>query len=201
MAIHLIHGFNVGDGGKSTVRRLEPFLEGPVVAHDYGWTFLFSLRCRNARAIEEIVACLQPGDVLVGHSNAAWIIWQLAQDHADKLAGVVVINPALRRDTLWPESLRVMCIHNSTDWVVELGRWWSRLVSLGGLNFHGWGAAGRHGFTRGQPKVTNWDSHKGVITDPVSGHSGLFSPPAVRAWGALIGKLASAWKRLYRQSQ
>jgi len=147
--------------------------------------------------MKNIGPLVEPGDVLVAHSNGAMICWSLAQEHSDKLAGIILINPALRRDTLWPDDLPVMCIYNSTDWVVELGRMWSRLVSLGGLNFHGWGAAGRYGFTSGQAKVKNWDSAEGAISSPAKGHSGLFNMPQLEDWGELIGAMALSWKRTF----
>lgn len=200
MTVHLIHGFNVSDGGKDTIRKMEPFIkDNDVIAHDYGWTFLFGLRCKNAEAIQQIARRLTPGDVLAGHSNAAWIIWQLTEKYPEIISGVVVINPALRRDTLWHENIKVMCIYNSTDIIVELGRIWARLVSFGKLNFHGWGAAGRYGFTQDQPNVTNWDSNDGLISPPVKGHSGIFKSPAVEIWGELVGKLAAAWSQAYRK--
>jgi pimeloyl-ACP methyl ester carboxylesterase len=199
VSIILLHGFNVADGGRNSVRKLEPYIEGVEIAPDYGWTGVIGLRCANRRAIETIGPTLKRGDVLIGHSNGALICWELAIRYPNKIAGVIVINPALRRDTLWPESLPVMCVHNATDWVVELGRMWARLVSLGGLNFHGWGAAGRHGFTSRQARVRNWDSSKGLISKPVRGHSGLFKRPQVEPWGELMGAMAFSWKEAHKK--
>jgi len=198
MTVHLLHGFNISDGGENTIRKLEPYIGGDEKAYDFGWTGVIGLRCANKKAVRHIAPNLQPGDVLIGHSNGALICWTLAIEHHQKLAGIILINPALRKDTVWPEGLRVLCIHNKTDWVVQLGRMWSRLVSLGGLNFHGWGAAGRVGFTARQPLVTNWDSATGMICDPVKGHSGLFRLPQLESWGRMINKMAWTYKKLYQ---
>jgi len=197
VTVHLIHGFNVSDGGKNSVGKLRPYLLSRYQMHDYGWTGLIRLRITNAKATKNIGPLVEPGDVLVAHSNGAMICWSLVQEHSDKLAGIILINPALRRDTVWPDDLPVMCIYNSTDWVVGLGRMWSRLVSLGGLNFHGWGAAGRYGFTSEQPRVKNLDSAKGDVSAPSKGHSGLFKLPQVENWGKLIGKMAFAWEKAF----
>ena len=200
MTVHLVHGFNVSDGGKDTVRRLEPFIPGSEIAYDYGWTGLLFLKCNNAKAIAHIEPRIKPGDILIGHSNGALIIWQLVQKHADKLAGVILINPALRRDTIWPDGLQVLCLYNSTDWVVQLGRIWARLVSLGGLRFHGWGAAGRYGFDQKSETLSNWDTNSNAFSVRVEGHSGLFKEPGLTYWGRIIARIVVGWCQLYGQN-
>lgn len=189
MTAWLVHGFNVSDGGRGSVGRLAPHLEGDVRVFSYGWTGLLKLRFTNRQATRQLLAQVRPGDVLIGHSNGALVCWNVAQALGDQLGAVVVINPALRRDTRWPDTLQVLCLANSTDWVVQLGRAWSRLVSLGGLTPHGWGAAGRYGFTAAQENVSNWDTAAGHWRYPVTGHSGVFAPQPVRYWG----KMLRAW--------
>lgn len=186
MTVHLIHGFNVSDGGEGSIGNLRPFIDGAEKLHNYGWTGLLMLRCTNRQAIKNIIPKIKPGDIIIGHSNGALICWELAQIFGKSLGGVVVINPALRRDTLWPIGVHVLCLYNSTDWVVQLGRIWGRLVSLGGLNPHGWGAAGRYGFKE-TCTVTCFDTADGLIwRRPAKGHSGLFKPGVVGYWGYII---------------
>lgn len=189
MTVYLLHGFNVGDGGKNTIARLEPYLPGTEVLHAYGWVGLIRLRCVNARTVQELEREVQPGDVVVGHSNGCLIAWELSR--RVHLGAVVCINPALRRDTLWSSDTPVLCLHNSTDWVVQLGRWWGRLTSLGGIRPHGWGAAGRYGFDP-QENVACWDTAAPYWPHPVKGHSGVFKDPeALAYWGhAIAGWLA-----------
>lgn len=184
MKTHLIHGFNVSDGGKDTTMRWRDFFPGPVV-HDYGWTGLLMLRWRNRRVVDELTKQVNSSDILVGHSNGALICWQIAQRVQPRC--VVVVNPAMRRDTEWPEHLPVLCLYSSQDWVVQLGRMWSRLVSLGGIRPHGWGAAGRYGFTVGQPLVYNFDMANPGWPEPVTSHSGAFDGGY---WGYLAGQWA-----------
>lgn len=196
MTVHLIHGFNVWDGGQGSVGKLRPFIKGTETLHDYGYTELFMLRCANRRAVTQILAHIKPGDFLVGHSNGGLICWELARILKDKLGGIVVINPALRRDSLWPHEVPVLCLHNSKDWIVQLGRAWSRLVSMGGLNFHGWGAAGRYGFdnTNGG-RVANFDTaDEEIWGEPVQGHSAIFEDDAVAYWGHIIDQWIDAEK-------
>lgn len=185
MTTWLVHGFNVTDGGRGSVGRLKPHLAGDVRGFSYGWTGLLKLRVTNAQATRQLLARVKPGDVLIGHSNGALVCLNVAREF-QRLGAVVVINPALRRDTRWPSGLPVLCLANSTDWVVQVGRAWSRLVSLGGLTPHGWGAAGRYGFTAGQPHVSSWDTAAGHWGVPAEGHSGIFAPRCVKYWGALV---------------
>ena len=223
MTTWVIHGFNVSDGGKGSVGKLVPHLPGRVELYDYGWTGLLSLRCRNRQVVSDLLKRIKPGDILIGHSNGGLICWELAARLRDKLAAVVVINPALRRDARGPDDLPVLCIHNSTDWVVQLGRIWGRLVTPGdgwedyALNLatkgkwravgrahqmlniapHGWGAAGRYGFTTSQAgkSVTNWDSAMEWWDGGVKGHSGVFDKPEY--WGRMITAWLDAVEELH----
>lgn|SRR5690554_1246042 len=187
MTTWLLHGFNVRDGGKDTVARLEPYLPGPEILAPYGWVGLLRLRCVNADVIQDLARMVKPGDVVVGHSNGCLIAYELAK--RVPLSAVICINPALRRDARWPEHLRVLCLHNSKDWVVQLGRMWARLTSYGGLYPHGWGAAGRYGFTAGQPNVLNLDTAQNYWPRPAKGHSGLFKDrDTVAFWGGVMAR-------------
>lgn len=193
MAEHFIHGFNVWDGGKGSVGKLARHFPDPVV-HDYGWTFLLRLRFVNDRTVEKILPCIKPGDTLVAHSNGCLIAWQLVMAGAP-VAAVICIQPALRRDTRWPEDLPVLCCYNPSDYVVELGRMWSRFVSVANplRDRHGWGAAGRSGFTRGQPCVVNWNTETPPC--PATDHSGMFESPARQYWAPKLND----WRRKAEQ--
>lgn len=184
MIIRLIHGFNVLDRGKTTTDQLTPHLKSEglsVFEHDYGWVGLIGLRWRNDRVVRGILPMIEPGDVLIAHSNGCLIAWELAKAGAP-LSAVICIQPALRRDTLWPASLPVLCLFNRSDWTVELGRVWGRFVSVVNplRNRHGWGAAGRHGFTSGQSLVENWNTELG--DKPASRHSDIFRGDSLGYW-------------------
>lgn len=182
MTTWLLHGFNVTDGGAGSVGRFAPHIHGDVRLHSYGWAGLFSLACANRRAVASLLRVVRPGDSIVAHSNGCLIAWQLAELLGDRLAGVVCVNPALRRDTVW--RVPVLCLANSTDWVVHLGRAWGRLFPVDGVAAQGWGAAGRYGFNRG---ATNWDTAAEWWKVPTRGHSGVFKRDAAPYWGGLVG--------------
>ena len=188
MTTWLIHGFNVSDGGRETVGHLAPYLSGNVKGYSYGWTGAFGLACANRRALLGLARQVRPGDSLVLHSNAGLIGWQLAQIMRNDLAAVVCINPALRRDAVWPDGLPVLCLHNSTDWVVQLGRLWGRLFPFDGVQSQGWGAAGRYGFTAPNKRLVNWDTAESYWSYPVKGHSGVFKEPAAEYWAGLVNQ-------------
>lgn len=181
---HLIHGFNVSDGGARTVGRLRPSLEAAgwrVRLHDYGWTGPLLLRLANRRVVRELQAAIAPGDVVIGHSNGCLIAWQLAE--CSRLSAVVCIQPALRRDTRW--CTPVLCLYNRHDWAVRFGRLWARLASRLTRRWHGWGAAGASGFAPG-PNITNWDTADPSVYAPARGHSAVFQEPALTLWGSRI---------------
>lgn len=186
MTCWLIHGFNVSDGGKGSVGRLEPHIPDSKLL-SYGWTGLILLPRVNKRARKKLLKVIKPGDSIVAHSNGCLIAWEIAG--LIPLSHVVCINPALRRDTVWPEELPVLCLYNSTDWVVQLGRIWGRLFSFDGIRFNSWGAAGRYGFDN-LVNGNNWDTSQDYWLRPVKGHSGLFGSAAY--WGHWISKWASA---------
>jgi len=179
----LIHGFNVRDMGKGSIDKLLQHIPNSL-DYDYGYVGLISLKKVNRQTINEFLEVIKPGDTIVAHSNGCLIAYQIAESIS--INAIVCINPALRRDTIWPEKTSVLCLANKTDWIVELGRIWARLVSLGGIRTHGWGSAGRHGFTSEQPNVRNWYTDDWFWLYPVRGHSGLFK--RARYWGRMINK-------------
>lgn len=186
---HFIHGFNVRDGGSNTVGKLAPYfaLSGfDVVNHDFGWKFLFLLRRKNRAAVRQLLDTVADGDVLVLHSNAGLLGWMLTVEMARRRTApglVICIQPALRRDTDWPPSVKVLCLYNKRDWVVELGRIWGRFASVARpwRARHGWGSAGRHGFSSVSPNIASWDT--GVPPVPATGHSGIFQTEQHLYWG------------------
>jgi pimeloyl-ACP methyl ester carboxylesterase len=192
MATHLIHGFNVWDGGLDTVGRLTVYIKGKVILHDYGWTGLLGLACNNRSAVEKIIKAFEPGDSIIAHSNGCLIAWQAVELLGDNVKSVVCINPALRRDAVWHKGVDVMCLHNSTDWVVQLGRMWGRLFPFDGVEAQGWGAAGRYGFTSPHGKLSNWDTAMNYWKEPAKGHSGVFSVRCLPYWGGLVNQWLQA---------
>ena len=187
--VHLIHGFNSWKSGQGTVDKLAPFFHDQgynVVDHDYGWVFLLRLRFVNSRAVEQIQDQIDRGDIIVAFSNGALIAWHLVEAGA-RPSAVVCIQPALRRDTPWPVWLPVLCVYNSKDMAVSMGRAWGRLAST--WKRHGWGAAGRHGFLQ-RGNISNMRTD--VPPEPAEGHGGIWSTAPLLYWGDRIVSWCSA---------
>lgn len=189
---HFLHGFNVRDGGDGSIDTLAPWFAVRgfrIVEHEYGWVGPLRVRRRNGHVVRRVLLAIQPSDVLVAHSNGCLISWELTEAGAPASA-VICVQPALRRDTLWNLDTRVLCLYNDGDWCVSVGRMWGRFMSVANpfRGRHGWGAAGRHGFTSGQPNVTNWDTDTGPY--PVRGHSEIFRTANALHWGPKIATWA-----------
>lgn len=174
---HLVHGFNVLDGGAGTTDKLRPHFEGrgfSVVEHDSKWKRgilrnLLSVRFENTKRAQDLAQSIQPDDLLVGHSNGCAIIneacWILAQINPEFRVRCVFINPALDVDSpISPIISQFIVFHTETDRTV----WLSKLLMA-----HSWGAMGQAGY-KGQvgSKCTNVAYETLGLMD--MGHSGVF---------------------------
>lgn len=146
---HIVHGFNVTDGGANTTDKLRPHFEarGYVVKeHDtkWGWSLianLRSVRAGNEKRAAALAQDIKAGDLLVGHSNGCLLIsmacWMRAQLEDTEGVRVVLFNPAMDVDTpLSPVISNALVFHTKTDRTV----WTAKL-----LRGHKWGEAGRVG--------------------------------------------------------
>lgn len=187
--VHLLHGFNVSDGGKGSVGHLSVLFEAlgyDVILHNYGWTGPFFLRLKNASVVDYLKDKVKPEDHIVGHSNGCYIAWSLIEEGV-KCKSVVCIQPALRRDTVWGDGVEnILCLYNDKDWAVRAGQWWRYLTYLNPLSWkdpHEWGAAGYFSFTTPDERLTQWKTNDPTWKVPASGHSGIFSPKPFGFWG------------------
>lgn len=180
MVVHLIHGFNVTDGGRGTITNLRDYFLNAIV-HSIGLVGLFDLRWKNKQIVKSIKPFIGPDDVLIGHSNGALIIQRLLESGVRPKA-CIFFNASIRCDTRFPNSVPILNLHSSEDWVVQFGRIWSRLVSLGSIQPHGWGAAGRYGLISNQKNVLNFDMAEHYFTYRATGHSDALKPPKVAYW-------------------
>ncbi len=164
--VHLLHGFNVSDGGTASIDRLIPHLKdkGFVVReHDYGWRGLLGVRFLNQGTAEELAEHIHEGDICIGHSNGCDIIYRAS--FLCDMTGVVFINPALDTDkTAIADWVHVY--YNEDDSVV---------LASTILRFHNWGAQGRNGYNGDQDYVTQFNCKGDSRLPMVSGHSDLFN--------------------------
>lgn len=175
----LVHGFNVRDGGAGTTDGLRPHFarEGfKVLEFDTGWRFLAGVRFGNAKRARRLARMIQPGDILIGHSDGCNLInlasWHLSGTEQPKPAAAVYLNPALDRDTqLAPQVKSALVFFTPSDWIVRVARW---------LRWHPWGDMGRVGYIEKNAvyqdgRYHNMSYEHLAIAAP--GHSGAFKKP------------------------
>jgi hypothetical protein len=165
MTVHLVHGFNVKNGGSKTTDRLIPYLEKAgyeVDDQDYGYFWLFRVRLKNDNVARDIAADVKPGDIGIGHSNGCEILCDAA-DYGAPFKGLVLINPALDVDrTIKNNKIEwVHVYYNPSDYTV----WWSKWLLL-----HPWGEMGKVGYWGHDRRYKSFNCSK----YGVHGHSAFF---------------------------
>ena len=163
--IILVHGFNVSDGGLSTIDRLIPALldKGAWVIKqfDYGWRGLLGVRIMSTSDAKGLMKLYKPGDIVIGHSNGCALI-ALAIEKGMPVTHCIFIHPALNKGWCPPMDHPVKQIHvyySSQD----RATWWARL-----LPFHKWGAMGTVGPTADDPRLIGHpenQSHSGGFAE------------------------------------
>ncbi|MDP3939796.1 MAG: hypothetical protein Q8R92_16890 [Deltaproteobacteria bacterium] len=182
--VHLVHGFNVHDGGAGTTDTLIPYLneEGfSTLEHDYGTIGLFGAWFGNPVIARGIADHVEPGDIGCGHSNGCTVLVRAAVYEAAMFAGLILINPALDHDINFPPQLKWIHVYwNKGDRAVR----WAQIIPdfLNKL----WGDMGARGHTGDDPRVRNYDCGRGRA--PAHGHSDLFAKKFY--WHPLIASRA-----------
>ena len=165
MKIYLLHGFNVSDGGKGSIDKIIKPLQSvghEIVELDYGNWNRLRVRLANKPLANIIAKLVEPGSVLIGHSNGACIA-QMAAMAGARINQLILINPALDSDSPMPNGIRCDVCYSPDDKVVELSRW---------IPWSPWGNMGRVGSTSGGINHNLED-----ITGNEIGHSSAFSEP------------------------
>ena len=169
MRIVLIHGFNVKDGGASTVDRLAPYLIKAghfcdMDEADYGWIGLLGVRLRKHAAVRRIAHAIETADVIISHSNGANYetkALKLHQRHKPRYQ-IIRLSPALNSKEPVPTNVdRGTVFFSRSDFWVWLS---------GFLPAHPWGRQGQHGYTGTDTRIDNRD-----FSDLIKGHSDWFS--------------------------
>ena len=189
----LVHGFNVWDGGKATVGKLERyFMDAGVdcMVLKYGWFGIGRTYIKNrkvaARLIEacNVVKMTDPTAkiVLVGHSNGCAIIQKACEVYDGKVHRGVYINPALDKDTDIAKTMKGLTVWFSpSDKPVRWSKW---------LPFHPWGEMGCKGYGWEYEKRVNSINKETAFAVSSSSHSDVFSDKKLPFFGPLIVKNA-----------
>ena len=187
MKIHLVHGIH-NAGLSIACYRLVPFLAAlgiPVKFPDYGFILGLESQRINPAIVGAILPYVEPGDIMVGHSNGCAIIAELAQRGAP-MAGAVFINGALKDDITIPPQLDwVEVFYNNGDDITEV----AKIAAVVYLVDQSWGEMGHHGYAGKDPRVTaNIDCGNRAGLPAVSGHSEIFDEANIAAWGPFIAE-------------
>ncbi len=189
--VFVLHGFNVRDGGTGSIDKLIPALVGAdfeVVEFDYGWMFLLGAKLRDRFLARKLAKMVQPGDVVIAHSNGCCIA-QMAAELGAPFAVMVFISPALDRDAERPAQVGERHVwHTPSDEWVTKARW---------LPFAKWGDMGAVGY-QGKPdeRTKNYNGEELLWVRPLR-HSGWFAePPVSRAALVIVGEMLKAHLRL-----
>lgn len=171
--IILVHGFNVKDPAE-TVGRLIPYLDNPIM-FNYGWRF-FSVLWHNRKDAKvlknNLNNALGQNDerVVFGHSNGAAIAVEAARQGA-KIDVLVLINPALKCNTVFPDTIKkVIVIHTKHDKATKAARFFDKVPFIQLAIPNAWGAMGTKGHKGKDARVMNWN-----LSDDLKGHSDFFN--------------------------
>jgi hypothetical protein len=148
--IHLLHGFNVSDGGENTVAWLKPYLNiADYSAHifSYGWIGLLGAWYLNPRIVRQLLPKVGPDDIGIGHSNGCVLLHRAAHGGAP-FKGLIYINPALRPDAARaPQVEWVEVYYNDGDHAVKVAAILRLLAPWAPLGDPLWGDMGARGST------------------------------------------------------
>lgn len=180
--IHLLHGIHTSEGN-NTVAQLIPYLRHgtglEVVQHRYGYALALTARWLNPGRAKKIAREIAPGDICVGHSNGACLIWLMASRYQAPIGGAVLLNPALDVDARFPPGVDFVHVYynRGDEWVG-----WADYLGGG----HPWGPMGRDGPNYEAPGLIKIDTDHGQHAHPVLGHGEILDPKALEYWGEFI---------------
>lgn len=146
----LVHGFNVSDDGANTTGKLANLfykrLGVRVIEFTPGWRGLLGVRFGNKRRAQNLANLIQPGDLLIGHSDGCNLIDKSCHELSSlgsEAVDCVYFNAALDRDTALSKIVRkCLVFHTKSDTTVWLSKW---------LALHPWGEMGRKGYKAQHP--------------------------------------------------
>lgn len=189
MRIHALHGIHTSPTSRR-LRDMCPYIErgadSPVVYHEYGDIWAVQTRMKNPGIARRLAKLIEPGDVLLGHSNGN-AIWMRSLLEGAPARGLVILNGALEPDIEFPKPLDfVHAYWNPDDEVVPL----TEVPIMRRVFFDPlWGEMGRTGYTGTDPRVAvnmNCSAFDGM--PHLKGHGAIIDPENYDTWGVEIGR-------------
>lgn len=178
---HLVHGYNVKDGGEGTIDQLIPYLDDRlvVVQHDYGYLKIRGVLRKNKAIAAKIKNHLGCHDVAIGHSNGCAILVKCLKQGAN-LDKLILINPALEKNFIFPDSVNeIHVFHSPNDKAVVAAKWLRKLLFW--RSDFLWGEMGNTGYKGDDKRVINHEMK--------TKHSGLFNEKNIEAFSVMINDI------------
>jgi hypothetical protein len=183
--IHFCHGIHTSFDNP-TVEALVPYLEKTgiqVMNPRYGAIASFETPRINPIVVGMMKPYVETGDILLGHSNGAEIIYDLAHELAKQSViplGLIFINAALEQRITVPAGIGwFTALYNEDDTITEV----AAIAAWLGTAPRTWGQMGHGGYIGTDPRGENVDCKHTAGEPPVMGHSDLFTPAKLPSWG------------------
>lgn len=187
--IHLIHGIHTEP--TSPVKGLMPYLTAAgfrVAYPEYGYELALETRLINPMLVGTLLPYINPGDILIGHSNGCAIAYALMQLGAP-VKGAVFINGALETTLVRRPGVQWIDVYfNAGDDVTVAARVGADI----GLVVPIWGELGHSGYSGNDAAITDFDCGRTPNMPSVSGHSDFFTPSKLSVWGAFLANRLAA---------
>lgn len=185
MRVHLIHGIH--SAGDCPPAGLIPYLKASgleVLYPDYGFILGLETRILNPAIVGTLKPYIQPGDAVVAHSNGCAIAYDLMNQGA-RFGMAAFINPALEQEIIRPAGCRFIDVYyNPGDEITEAARIGAQL----GITDLVWGEMGHAGYEGADENIVNIDCANTPGLPRVWGHSAIFLPQNLAAWGPHIAR-------------
>ncbi len=169
--MHLIHGIHTSEGDTSTPEYLLPLLRNgghKVKVHEYGYVLAVLTRFQNPGRAAKIAPYIADGDVIIAHSNGADITRIMVNDLGVRPSQVILLQPALDKDTNFNRVPRVDVCWNKEDKAV----FFAKLLPF----HHPFGEMGRTGYVGSAMNTVNHDTLK---ICGIGGHSAPYQKSQV----------------------
>lgn len=181
MRVFIIHGIHTSQDVEWMDRLSSMFFDRGFSTRvwTYGYAYALLTRWQNPGRAKKLAALIQPGDIVVGHSNGCALAWLAAWDYKAKWGGAVLMNPALDCDRVMPPGVPWVNLYsNQHDLAVKVAAFFPK---------HPWGAQGKVGIClRDDRYLTRFTHDPGPMkASPIRGHSAIINE-GLSSWGKVI---------------
>lgn len=168
---YLLHGIECKDPNNSSISFLKEILPFQTVILSYGYVAAIMSPVINIIdyfAEKKLRSQIEPGNILIGHSNGCAVGWRLTNMVQSK--GLVLINPALDADVEFDPALEFIHVYWSPKDEIA---WASQFIP-----WSDWGKMGTTGYKGKDARVKQWNMN--------DDHTDIGLPSVEAVWGPRI---------------